>query len=77
MLSIFKKDEKKQIYNLFRSSQDGLESQTKNLDESYCGFLLSPRCEVFCYWHGPFNGSSMQWYKRTTQKLYCLGICVI
>ena len=40
-------------------------------------FLLSPRCEVFCYWHGPFNGSSMQWYKRTTQKLYCLGICVI
>ena len=62
----FKKDEKQieQIYNLFQSLQDGLESQTKNLDESYCGFLLSPRCEVFCYWHGPFNGSSMQWYKR-------------
>ena len=75
----FKKDEKQieQIYNLFQSLQDGLESQTKNLDESYCGFYCPQGVRYFAIGMGHLMVVACSGIKDHTEAILPRNMCDI
>ena len=62
---------------MFQSLQDGLESQTKNLDESYCGFYCPQGVRYFAIGMGHLMVVACSGIKDHTEAILPRNMCDI